>query len=86
MPFEVYNQLKECRHGRMLYNINDKYVGRSLDVYGEFCEAELTLLKSFVRPSDIIIEVGANIGTHTVPFAQWTCEGGGRSSRSSRNG
>ena len=84
MPFEVYNHLKDCRHGRMLYNINDKYVGRSLDVYGEFCEAELTLLQPFVRPTDIIIEVGANIGTHTVPFAQWT-SGGGRSSRLSRS-
>ena len=30
-----FNQLKECRHGWMLYNVNDKYVGRSLDLYGE---------------------------------------------------
>ena len=28
------------RHGRMLYNVNDIYVGRSLDLYGEYSEGE----------------------------------------------
>jgi hypothetical protein len=78
MHAEGYNRLKDCRHGRMVYNVNDKYIGRSLDLYGEFCEDEIALLSRFVRPAYIILVVGANIGTHTVPFARMVGRGGGR--------
>ncbi len=39
---EIYKQT-DARHGRMLYNPNDTYVGRSLDLYGEFSEGEVEL-------------------------------------------
>ena len=39
MPaFPAYNRLKPCRHGTLLYNFHDAYIGRSLDLYGEFSE------------------------------------------------
>jgi FkbM family methyltransferase len=75
-PTEEWNRLKDCRHGRMLYNVNDRYVGRSLDLYGEYSEAEIDLFRQIVRPSDIVIEVGANLGAHTVWFAKQTAGGG----------
>jgi len=34
------NTWKECRHGLMLFNANDRYIGRSLDLYDEFAEDE----------------------------------------------
>lgn len=65
-----YNRLKACRHGQMLYNVNDEYVGRSFDLYGEFSEGEIDLFREIVRPTDIVLDVGANIGAHTVFLAQ----------------
>ena len=65
-----FNRLKACRHGMMLYNVNDAYVGRSLELYGEFSELETALLRQLVRPGDVVADVGANIGAHTVFLAQ----------------
>ena len=61
----------------MLYNVNDKYVGRSLDLYGEYSEAEIDLFRQIVHSGDIVVEVGANLGAHTVWFAKATSDGGG---------
>ena len=63
-------RLKACRHGPMLYLANDRYIGRSLDRYGEFSEGELELFRQLVRPDQVVLDIGANIGTHTVAFAQ----------------
>lgn len=71
-----FNRLKLCRHGYMLYSIHDRYIGRSLDQYGEFCEGEIELLAQLIRPGDIVVDVGANIGTHTVFFARAVGEAG----------
>ena len=70
MPEDGFNRLKDTRHGRMLYNINDQYVGRSLDLYGEFSEGEIELFQKLVQSGDIVLDVGANIGAHTVWFAK----------------
>jgi hypothetical protein len=59
--------LKQCRHGFFLFNSNDSFIGRSLDLYGEWCEAEGLL--PLLGPGQVVVDVGANIGTHTIPFA-----------------
>ena len=64
------NQLKECRHGKMLYNVHDVYVGRSLQLYGEFSEGECEVFRQLVRPGWSVLELGANIGVHTVCLAK----------------
>ena len=71
-----FTRLKQCRHGLMLYNINDQYVGRSLDLYGEFSEGETAIFRQILRPGDIAVEVGANIGAHTVFLAKAVGETG----------
>jgi FkbM family methyltransferase len=68
--FESFNRLKQCRHGLLLYNIHDLYIGRSLDLYGEFSEGEIELFGQFLKPGMVAVEVGANIGAHTVFLAQ----------------
>ena len=65
-----YIRLKGCRHGPMIYIANDRYIGQSLDRYGEFSEGELKLFKQLLRPGHVVLDIGANIGTHTVFFAQ----------------
>lgn len=64
-PFAI----KHCKHGLMAYSRNDTLIGRSLDSYGEWCEYEIELLGQILRLGDVVIDVGANIGTHTVAFA-----------------
>jgi len=54
----------------MLYLPHDQYIGRSLDVYGEFSEGECTLFAQLLRPGDVTVEVGANLGALTVPLAR----------------
>ena len=62
-------RLKRCRHGVMLYNVNDRYIGEALHRYGEYGESELQVLLQLVRPGDTVVEAGANIGCDTIPIA-----------------
>ncbi len=71
-----FNRLKQCRHGQMLYNIHDMYIGRSLDLYGEFSEGEIDLFRQVVRPGAVVLEIGANIGSHTIFLAAQVGAGG----------
>ncbi|MCY2973288.1 MAG: FkbM family methyltransferase [Planctomycetota bacterium] len=64
------NELKDCRHGRMLFNVHDVYIGRSLDLYGEFSEGECEVFRQLIRVGWTVLELGANIGTHTVALAK----------------
>jgi FkbM family methyltransferase len=63
-------ELQDCRYGRMLFPRQDQYVGRSLGLYGEFSEGEASLFRLFVAPGQVVLDVGANIGAHTVLFAR----------------
>jgi FkbM family methyltransferase len=65
-----YVAVKQCRHGLFAYNVNDVFIGASLDAYGEWAESELSVLFQLVKPGDIVLDVGANIGTLTVPLAR----------------
>ena len=69
-------RLKQCRHGAMLYLVTDQYIGQSLDRYGEYSEGEIDLFRQLVRPGATILEIGANLGTHTVFLAKAAGPGG----------
>ncbi len=71
------NILKQkLKHGIFSFYDNDKYVGKSLSEYGEWSESEVELIKQLVPNNDVIIEIGSNIGTHTVPLAKHLSNGG----------
>jgi FkbM family methyltransferase len=64
-----YLRQRQCKHGMMLYNVNDQFQGRMLDKYGEYSEGEIDTFAQLVRPGMTVVEVGANIGSHTVALA-----------------
>ncbi len=59
-----------CRYGTMTVPVRDLIVGRSLLTYGEWAQAEIDLLLDLIRPGDTVVDVGANLGTHTLAFAR----------------
>jgi len=63
-------RLRQCRHGMMLYRLNDTFIGRSLELYGEMGEHEVRALCGLVFPGDVALEIGSNIGTNVVPLAR----------------
>jgi FkbM family methyltransferase len=63
-------RIKRTRHGLMAYNINDAYVGRSLDCYGEYSRGETLLFAQLAAPGACVLDVGANIGALTLALAQ----------------
>jgi FkbM family methyltransferase len=54
----------------MVFLRADRYVGASLDLYGEYCYSESQLFDQLLAPGDTVVEVGANIGAHTVHLAE----------------
>jgi len=67
---------KPCRYGEMAFHRTDRWLGRSLDLYGEWSEGEAELFRKVVKPGDVVIEAGANIGALTIPLAKIAGDGG----------
>lgn len=63
-------KVKECKHGKFMYLDNDRYIGYSLEHYGEYAEQEVDLYRQLLRSGDVVIEGGAHIGTLTIPIAK----------------
>lgn len=60
----------KTRHGPMMALATDRFITGSLETYGEFSGAEWQMLAQIVKPGHTVVEVGANIGTHSVPLAR----------------
>ena len=58
------------RHGPMLALPGDTYMTRCLETYGEFSPGEWALLKQVIKPGMTVVEMGSNIGAHTVAMAR----------------
>ena len=61
------NQLKRCRYGWMLHT--GPYIGKCFELYGEYSEAEVSIIRAFVRQGDTALAIGANIGDLTLPMS-----------------
>jgi len=48
---------------------SDKVIGRSLELLGAWEEPAAALLAGFLRPGDVAVDVGANVGAHALRFA-----------------
>jgi FkbM family methyltransferase len=63
-------KIKECKYGPMLYPVNDKWTGKSFDLYGECYEQQIAVMLRFIKDGDVVIDAGANIGDMIVPLAR----------------
>lgn len=64
------------RHGTFTLPLLDRYITRSMLAYGEYSPREAEVLASYLRPGDTAIDVGANLGTLTLPMARAVGAGG----------
>src|SRR5579862_6930532 len=60
--------LKQCKYGWMLYA--GPYIGKCFELYGQYSESEVSLMRAFLSPGDTVLDVGANIGDLTLPLAR----------------
>ncbi|HEY2413449.1 MAG TPA: FkbM family methyltransferase [Pirellulaceae bacterium] len=65
-----FNRVTRTKRGLAMYNRHDKYVGRSLDLYGEYSTSEQDLFRQAVRPGWLVVEAGASSGAHTLVFSR----------------
>jgi FkbM family methyltransferase len=66
------HQFHEARHGVLCHVATDQLIGASLRMYGEWAEEELWLLSHLIQPGDTVLDLGANIGTHSLAFSRFT--------------
>src|ERR1700688_3042448 len=62
-------QLTVGRHGIFL-NLSTDQIGNVLALYGEWAEPETRLLTALVNPGDNVLDIGAHVGTQTIPLAR----------------
>lgn len=65
-----FNHVTQTRYGTLIYNKNDVRVGRSIELYGEYCERAIVVFDQILTAGQIVIDVGANIGVQTLFFAK----------------
>lgn len=68
--------IAETRFGRMHVLQGDTVIGRSLRLYGEFAGDEVDSILTLVGPGDHALDLGANIGFHTLALARKLGPGG----------
>jgi len=66
--------LKQCKYGWMLFY--GPFIGKCFELYGQYSEAEVALMRVFLREGSTVIDVGANIGDLTLPLARIVGESG----------
>ena len=63
-------RVKRGRHGLVAYPVHDEFVGRSIDVYGEWSSGDAEVVAPYLRPGMTVLDLGANLGTFTLFLAE----------------
>lgn len=71
VPRAPFNKLYPFRYAAsgILLNRNDEYVRGAVERYGEFSEAEVDLFRDVLTPASHVLEIGGNMGAHTLALA-----------------
>jgi FkbM family methyltransferase len=68
------HKLTRCKYGWMLHF--GPYIGKCFELYGQYSEAEVNVLRTFIRPGATVLDIGANIGDLTVPMSHFVGDSG----------
>jgi FkbM family methyltransferase len=66
----------QTRYGKMFVMVSDQVISKSLIEYGEWSHGEIQLLEQFIKPGMTVLDVGANVGSHTLAFSKAVGPGG----------
>jgi FkbM family methyltransferase len=72
---ETFLNNAQARNGNFLFFFNDDPIGACLRHYGDWAQQELDLFDTFLTETSNVIDVGANIGTHSVFFSKKCSKG-----------
>jgi FkbM family methyltransferase len=70
-PRAEFNEVIPSRYGPMLLNRNDIYVSGGIRETGVWSGDELDLLGQLIQPGQTVLDVGANMGSHTLAFCNF---------------
>lgn len=62
--------LTDFKYGKIFISDKDVFIGKVLSYSGQYCDEEVELFRQILLPSDNVIEVGANIGSLSIPISQ----------------
>lgn len=65
----AFMAIGKTEYGLCGYHLVDRVIGESIKNYGEWAQDEIRLLRRFLSRGDVVVDVGANIGTHSVAFS-----------------
>ena len=76
---EEYNSLQLWNHAciytkngtKMFINKNDHVISKQLAFHYSYEEEEINFLKTKILPGMTVIDIGVNIGYHTLLFSKW---------------
>ena len=68
------HKLALCKYGWMLHF--GPFIGKCFELYGQYSESEVRVLRSFIRPGDTVLDIGANIGDLTLPMSRLVGDNG----------
>lgn len=68
--------LTEAVEGRFLVVANDSGISHAILETGSWAPADVGLFRRLVRPGQTVVDIGANIGHHSVVFSKLVGEGG----------
>ncbi|WP_454696907.1 FkbM family methyltransferase [Achromobacter aegrifaciens] len=66
-----HTSITQTAYGEFTYFTHDDPIGLSLSRYGEWAQDEIEFLRGFIPSNGLIVDIGANIGTHTVSFSHF---------------
>jgi FkbM family methyltransferase len=68
--------IHRTRHGLICHEEQDRTIGAALHTYGEWAEEEIHFLSAFITEGAVILDIGANVGTHALAFSRFAGAGG----------